>query len=309
VSGRPSVAERVLRWPALGTTAEVVTTESAAGPEAAAIVRDELDAVDRACSRFREDSELSAVNARAGAPVAVGPLLREAVVVACWAAEVTGGLVDPTVGEALVLLGYDRSFADVAPHGPAIQVAARRVPGWRAVKVDHRSATVCVPAGVRLDLGATAKAWCADRAASLVTERLGTGVLVNLGGDVAIAGPAPVGGWNVRVTDVHSAVADAPGQTVVLESGGLATSGTLARRWARGGATLHHLVDPATGRPATGPWRTVTVAAASCLHANVAATASVILGVGAPEWLVEAGLPARLVRDDGTVLTVGGWPA
>ena len=162
--------------------------------------------------------------------------------------------------------------------------------------------------GVELDLGATAKALAADRSARAAHEAAGCSVLVSLGGDVAIAGDAPPGGWSVRIADDHAAALDGPGPAVALSGGGLASSGTTVRRWRSGDAELHHIVDPRTGRPADTPWRTVSVAAASCVDANVAGTAAVVLGDAAPAWLAERRLPARLVARDGGVLCVAGWP-
>ena len=165
-----------------------------------------------------------------------------------------------------------------------------------------------MPAGVRLDLGATAKALAADRAAEQAGAAAGCGVLVSLGGDMATAGEPPAAGWPVRVTDWHAAPLDADGQTVRLPGGALATSSTTVRRWARGGEQLHHVLDPRTGRPAAVVWRTVSVAAATCVDANIASTASVIRGERSPSWLESVGLPARLVRQDGSVVRAAGWP-
>ena len=173
------------------------------------------------------------------------------------------------------------NFAQVAPTGPAtVRVAA--VPGWRAVRTDRLAGTVTVPRHVALDLGATAKAGCADRAAAAVAVVTGSGVLVNLGGDIAVAGEPPAEGWVIRIADRHDADAGDPAVTVAIRSGGLATSGTAARRWERGGRQLHHIVDPATGTPAARCWRTVSVTAETCLAANTASTAAIILGADAP---------------------------
>jgi FAD:protein FMN transferase len=292
---------------ALGSEAVVLVADPARLAPARQAVATEVQAIDQACSRFREDSELSAVNRARGRPVAVGGLLLEAIEVALRAARQTGGDVDPTVGLALVALGYDRDFAAVPASGAeAPRFAA--VPGWRRVDLDRGRGRVRIPAGVRLDLGATAKALAADRAAARASQAAGCGVLVSLGGDLAIAGQPPAGGWSVRVTDWHAAGPEAEGQTIRLERGGLATSSTTVRHWSRGGEELHHLVDPATGRPAEVVWRTVSVAAASCVDANTAATAAVVRGERAPAWLASGRLPARLVRPDGTVVRVGGWP-
>jgi thiamine biosynthesis lipoprotein len=133
-------------------------------------------------------------------------------------------------------------------------------------------------------------------------------VLVSLGGDVAVAGVAPEDGWPVRVTDDHAAGPDAPGQTIAIFTGGLATSSTTVRHWRRGDDTLHHIVDPDTGRPAPSRWRTVSVAASTCVDANTASTAAVIRADDAPRWLSERGLAARLVGVDGDIVHQGGWP-
>jgi thiamine biosynthesis lipoprotein ApbE len=296
-------------FPALGTTAVVLIADPDGDADAAVrIVKAEIAAIDAACSRFREDSELTRLNAAQGVAMVASPLLLDALDVAVRAARLTGGLVDPTVGSVMRILGYDRDFAHVAATGPPLQVSVGEVPGWRAVVIDRAVSTVRVPAGVSVDLGATAKAWCADQAAARASAATGSGVLVSLGGDLAVAGSPPEGGWRVRVTDRHDGGDDAPGQTVAVSSGGLATSGITARRWQRGGQPMHHIVDPATGQSANGPWRTASVAAASCVDANTASTAAIILGGRAPEWLEARRLAARLVSSDGEAVFTCGWP-
>lgn len=300
-------------FPALGTAAIVLVSDHTRLAAARRAVAAEVDAIDRACSRFRPDSELNAVNAAGGQTVAVGGLLFEALEVALRAARLTDGDVTPTVGQAISLLGYDRDFASVPPNGQ-LTVRAGVVPGWRVVRLTregrHRHGQVQVPAGVRLDLGATAKALAADRAASHAGRAAGCGVLVSLGGDIATAGAPPAGGWAVRVADSHATRPDAhgEGETVRIHGGALGTSSTTVRGWTRGDQRLHHVIDPATGRPALVVWRTVSVAAATCVDANTAATAALIRGERSPAWLASMGLPARLVRADGRVLHVGGWP-
>jgi thiamine biosynthesis lipoprotein len=287
-------------------------------------VKSELDAIDLACSRFRDDSELARVNGAGGRRVAVSELLLEALEVAIAAARLTDGLVDPCLGRALQLAGYDRDFALLAPPisadsaqedqpSPATppRVAAVRVrirDDWRAVELDRNAGTVRLPKGVALDLGATAKAWAADRAALAAADASGLGALVSLGGDIAVSGPAPTAGWAVRVTDDHSAPPSAPGQTVALRGGGLASSSVTVRRWLAHGRAMHHIIDPRSGEPARGEWRTASVTAASCTDANIASTSSILLSRQAPAWLLAAGLSARLVAHDGEVVTVGGWP-
>ena len=306
-----SVAPAAADWTALGTLVRLVVTDPAALPEARRLLEEDLAALDLACSRFRPDSELRSLDGRAGRPVPVSPLLADAIAVALQAARRTAGDVDPTVGSAMSAIGYDRDFSEVPVTGPRLRVVPVPAPGWETVRLDRAAGTVAVPDGVRLDLGATAKAFAADRCAGRIHDRLGTGVLVSLGGDLRSAGPAPAGGWQIRVQDVTghpAAPADGPVSHIALHGGGLATSSTTARRWVRGGDLLHHIVDPRRGLPADSPWRTVSVAAPTCVTANTISTAAVIWGTGAPAWIASLGVAARLVDQQGGVRLVGGWP-
>jgi thiamine biosynthesis lipoprotein len=304
-------------WEALGTSVVLRLGEPVPIATARSAVERELDAIDAACSRFRADSELTRLNGRSGNEVVVSSLLLEALALALRAAELTGGDVDPTVGVALELAGYDRDWRLLPPPPaggtaleeppPAPRLVARSA--WRRIRLDPLASSVRVPVGVRLDLGATAKAWAADRAARAAAEAGGCGALVALGGDVATSGPAPAGGWHVRVTDDHRSGPDAEGQTVTIRGGGLATSSTAVRRWGHRGATMHHIIDPASGTPVRSVWRTVSAAAASCADANIATTAALVRAGAAAEWLARTGLPARLVDGSGRVRVVGAWPA
>jgi thiamine biosynthesis lipoprotein len=289
-----------------GSEATVVVTEPDKLTEAQWLVQDELDVIDKACSRFRTDSELTALNRAAGRPVKVSPLFRHALAVALRAAAQTDGAVDPTVGAAVRVLGYDTDFGSVPRAGPAV-VKVGRVAGWQRIRL--RGSTVEIPPDAQLDLGATAKAWAADVSARRVAQELGCGVLIGLGGDIAVGGPAPESGWTVGIADWHGTDDTDLAATIQIVNGGVATSSTTVRRWSRGGRQLHHVVDPRSGEPAAEVWRTVSVAAASCVDANTASTAAIVSGVRAPEWLARHELPARLVRSDGSVLCVGGWPA
>jgi len=298
-------------WKALGTTIRLVVTNGAQLAAARAILASDLDALDAACSRFRPDSELVRLEASAGKPTRVSPLLCAAIDAALRGARFTDGDVDPTVGRAMDSLGYDRDFALVPARGEALRVTIRHVPHWRQIELDQESSLLTVPVGVRLDLGATAKAWAADRAAERIAAELDCGVLVSLGGDIAVAGEAPAGGWPIRVQDITgdpSTPGEGPVGVIAIRAGGLATSSTTARRWQRGGDVLHHILDPRTGHPALSSWRTVSVAAGSALDANMASTAAIIRGRSATGWLAKLRLPARLVAVHGSVTTLAGWP-
>jgi FAD:protein FMN transferase len=239
-----------------------------------------------------------------GRPATVSALLAELVATALQAAWRTGGDVDPTLGARLTALGYDRELAALvraAVDAPVTVAGARpHRPAWREVRLE--GTTLTVPAAVRLDLGATAKAWAADRAASLAAARSGCGVLVGLGGDLATAGPAPGSGWVVEVGDEHRC-------TVTLAGGGaLATSGTRRRRWRHAGGVAHHLLDPRTGAPAREDWVSVSVAAGTCVEANTLSTAALVRGRDALPWLRDLDVTARLVTPHGAVVTSGAWP-
>lgn len=293
-------------WTRWSTTVEVIVTDPGAIGAARGEVAAELDAIELAASRFRPDSEVSLLAESGGKPTEVSALLAELVAAALAAADRSDGDVDPTVGAAVVALGYDRDIRDIGELDVGAPVATTVVvPAvWTMVRLTGR--TLTVPAGVLLDLGATAKALAADRCARRVAETTGSGVLINLGGDIATAGPAPEDGWQVLVCDGR----DEPGSQVSIGSGvGLATSSTLHRRWRRaGGLPNHHILDPRSGRSAEPVWRTVTAAAGSCVDANTMTTAAVVRGHRALDWLRSLGIPARLVDRERVVHTVGGWP-
>jgi thiamine biosynthesis lipoprotein len=295
-------------FPAIGVLAQVSVTRAEALDEATGLVAAELLALDQACSRFRDDSELARLNRSAGRPFAAGPLLCDVLAVALGAAAATGGDVDPTVGGAMRGLGWDRDFAVVRSREEPRRIRIVPAAGWRSVELDRRRGLVTLPAGVELDLGSIAKAYAADRCARIAHDATGAGVLVSLGGDLAVAGPPPGGGWSLRIADDHRAGRDAPGPVVAIRDGGLATSSTTVRRWRAAGAERHHIVDPRTGLPAREVWRTVSVAAVCCAAANAASTSAIVRGEAALPWLERHRLAARLVRPDGTVVTTSRWP-
>jgi FAD:protein FMN transferase len=300
-----------VQWPVWSTTARVVSTDPRATTAARRLVEKRLAAVEVAASRFREDSEVRRLEAARGRPVRVSELLAELVQVALDAAAATDGDVDPTLGTQLSALGYDRDISLLAEHPKASRpalVRVRRRARWRDLTLQHEpdgDAILVVPDGVLLDLGATAKAWAADRCAVDVAEELGCGVLVSLGGDLRVAGPDPADGWTVLVQDGP----DQPASTIRLHGArAVATSSTLSRTWRRGGRDLHHVLDPVTTLPVEPVWRTVSVAADSCLWANTLTTSALVRRHEAPQLLRDRGVPARLVARDGSVTTTHGWP-
>jgi thiamine biosynthesis lipoprotein len=291
-------------WRALGTYVHLSTSDKTVLEPARQIATRLLDDVDRTCSRFRKDSDLVRANAAAGSWTNVDPLLVNAIGAAMEAAAQTDGLVDPTLGHALVAVGYDRDIALVLAEStdPAGVPVPTRAGAWQEIQRDPVGA-VMVPRGCALDLGATAKAWAADLIASSIAAEFDSTVVISLGGDVAVAGP---GGWPVAVTET---IDDPAGAEIVhLPYGGLATSSTAARRWIRGGVIRHHLIDPRTGEPTGGRWRTVTATGATCLAANTASTAAIVLGDKAVGWLSERDIPARLVNTAGRVVRTNRWP-
>jgi thiamine biosynthesis lipoprotein len=293
---------------AIGTTVSVLTVDPEALPAAKALLELQLRELDESCSRFQPSSELSRAQQAGGSPVVVSALLADLVRTSLEVAQMTDGAVDPTVGDAIVALGYDRDYAAVAVEGPGPGRRPRPVPGWQCIVLDHANRLLTVPEGAYLDLGSTAKAFAADRAAEDIASELGTGALVNLGGDIATAGPRPEDGWRVALALSSSAGPDETQVTVTLRSAALASSGTTVRVWNRGDRRLHHIVDPRTGDVADDYWALATVAAERCVLANAASTAAIVTAEKAPEVLLRLGLPARLVRRDGRVFTLNGWP-
>jgi len=238
-------------FPALGTFATLLVTDPDALEAAPGRLAAELGAIDAACSRFRPDSELAGVNRVRGRWVPVSPLFADALAVALDAAELTSGDVDPTCGRSLVRLGYDRDFAQARRHTGPLRRPPMPAGGWRGVELDRSGPSVRVPAEVLLDLGATAKALAADRAAVAIEATAGCGVLVNLGGEIRVAGDPPDGGWRVGIADDAdfdaSTASIEPRQVVVINDGGLATSSPLGRAWRSRPAPHHRPVHRASG--------------------------------------------------------------
>jgi FAD:protein FMN transferase len=291
-------------WMTWGTYVHLAVDDPAMLSPATSVTRQVMAEVDRACSRFRSDSDLVRANRSPGRWVKVDPLLVAATSVARLTAELTDGLVSPCLGRTLVALGYDRDLRQVQLGGPSarMRLPAPTPDAWRELRVAEDA--VRVPPGCQLDLGATAKAWAADVVVSSVVERLGGRVLVSLGVDLRVGGP-PGPPWPVWVSERRG---DRLGQLVDVSAGGMATSTTTLRRWTGPHGGMHHLVDPRTNRPVSGPLRTVTASGATCLAANIATTAALVLGTEALPWLESRDVSARLVHEGGLVTHTSTWP-
>ena len=297
---------------AIGTRHHLIVTRPETLGAAISTARDLLAELDVAVSRFRPDSEVSALarqHTGRDATALVSPFFAASLAAALRTARLTDGLVDPTVGGAVIASGYDADLAVVRArdqrHDDAGVVDHAVVPGWRTVELDQSLRRVRVPAGTVLDLGASAKAWAADTIAARLAASLDGGFLVNLGGDLAVSGDLPADGWQVAVEGTAGEVR----QVVAGHGQAFATSSTGRRTWTHEGHPRHHIVDPRTGLTAPAVWEQVTCAGATAVEANAASTAAVVLGREAPAWLAARGIPARLdPAGGGPVVTTPGWP-
>lgn len=309
---------------AMGTSVQVLAPGERLD-EVLEMVRALFEEWEAALSRFRPESELSRLNARAGAAVGASPLLLRVLRAALDAARATDGMYDPTLGAQMVRMGYDRSFELIeAEHARTVgSVEAteenRRASGsaaggepdgepggaWRAIGLDERAGTVTLPAGAALDFGGIAKGMAVDAAVAALAGRGVSAALVNAGGDLAVLGVPPgARQWSLAV----------PGRdgwwSIPLVRGALATSGVARRHWMQDGAARHHLLDPRTGEPARSGLWSATVAAGTCAQAEVAAKVAFLLGRhegGA--FLRRLGLAGLLVGAEGFWSAEGGWPA
>lgn len=292
-------------WSAWSCTVEVTTLRGADLGAAVGIVEQVMTEVDAAASRFRIDSDLARINGNAGRFVLVSRLAFELVDLSLAAAARTGGAVTPTIGAALLALGYDEDIDLVRSRsaGAASRPARACVPApdaATAVRLDPALKRIGVTSRTRLDLGAVAKAYAVDEAVARCAARGIEGVLVSVGGDLAVHG-TPADGWRIAVSET----ATTPAEMIVIDTGAIATSSTLGRRW----AGLHHIVDPRTGASASGPWRTSTVWAPTTVEANLLSTWVLVDGPAAAAELAREERPARLVDTGGGVDRRHGWPA
>lgn len=259
---------------------------------------------ERVLSRFLSDSELSQLNRQAGKTVKVNDLLFHVLRAALTAAEESEGLFDPTLLTQLQQMGYDRSFDELPAVIPAGKQPLKPGGAWREIKLSYVHKSVTLPSGIGLDMGGIAKGMAVDAALKQLRLLGIRTALINAGGDLAVMGmPAGYESWPLEIEG------RATSWVIPFKYGALATSGVSHRSWQQGEHTRHHLIDPRSGESAQSELWTVTVAAATCEQAEVAAKVAFLLGMDAGrDFLKQRGLAGLLVGQDGQWIGVGSWP-
>ncbi len=263
-----------------------------------------IDDIDRTFSRFRADSELERLQHTGPGQQSASPLFIELLETALLAARSTDGVFDPTIRDALESSGYDRSIEEIESAGPGPARGALVAGTWSQIEVDARKGVVTIPNGVRLDFGGIGKGFAVDYTLRSLLA-VDCGVMISAGGDLAVAGPPPENGWPCGIS---TTTVDPLDETILLRRGAIATSGLGRRQWRRDGRWLHHLIDPLSGTPADSPWSFVTVVAATCVAADVAAKVAWIKGNLGPSWIESLGLAARFRDHEGKVTYTTHWP-
>ncbi len=308
------------RFRAMNTDVLAVIAIDAGAPgqqEAAEAALDALEQlfanVESCASRFRPESELSALNRSAGRPFAASPMLYALVEAALHAAAETGGAFDPTLLDALEQAGYDRSFEQLAAAdsiaagspAPAPECFGAAPRAWQAVRLDPLARTITLPPDCRIDLGGIGKGWTVDQACALLRARGFRHFAVDAGGDLYATGTTGDGTpWTVGVSDPANPERDLA--VLVLDGNGVATSTIVRRRWQVGGELRHHLIDPRTRQPAASGIVSATVMAETVARAETLAKAALILGPEAGRALLHRQrVGGLLVTAGGTVLHAG----
>ena len=293
---------------AMGTTVSLLLLEEQS-EEGTTLVQDLFDEWEQMLSRFLPESELSQLNRRAGAYVMVSPLLFNVMEEALEAARATRGLYDPTLLYQLQQMGYDRSFDTLDLQQPMNEQDAHPGGDWRSIELDRYRQWIHLPEGVGVDFGGIAKGMVVDAALALLQKEGLTPALVNAGGDLSVAGTPPgESSWPIAIEGSEEHDNGSP-WLVPLQYGSMATSGIARRHWQQGETLRHHLIDPRTGISAQNYMESVSVVAARCEQAEVAAKVAFLLGMErGSEFLHNHGLSGLLVQRDGTWKTVGSWP-
>ena len=300
---RTPVGMRREQFRAMGTTISLLLPEDQV-EVGTKIVRTLFTEWEQTLSRFLLESELSQLNQRAGEAVGVSDLLYHVLTTALAAAQVTQGVYDPALQDQLVLLGYDRPFDDLPAVGSNTLFLGRPGGGWRRIQVDRAIRRVTLPVGVKLDFGGIAKGMAVDAALKALQQVEVQRALVNAGGDLAVLGlPPEEEQWQIAIPGKEQS------WSIPLRHGAVATSGIAHRHWQQGQMLRHHLLDPRSGLSAQSGLWSVTVVAARCEQAEVAAKVAFILGLqqGA-EFLRLNRIAGLFVREDGTWEVVEPWP-
>lgn len=280
---------------------DVVVLAPDSATEGVIAAHEVIDDWDATFSRFRPSSELARLNDAGGRPFATSERMLAVIGTAIEAAQATDGLFDPLLGGRMAELGYDRTFEALAAPKTSTPPGPWRGGAWREIVVDCERGTVRLPAGYRLDLGGIAKGMAVDAALAGLVAAGVRDAAVSAGGDLAVVGlPPGKASWPIAIEGQETVIA--------LREGGLATSSVLRRRWSAEGTQRHHLLDPRTGLPSTGPIVQATVAAPTCRQAEVAAKMAILSSLGrAIGWLEMHRLAAVLVAADGMSWRVGTW--
>jgi thiamine biosynthesis lipoprotein len=285
---------------AMGSEARIVAGDAPADAISWAVA--ELEWLEQCWSRFRPDSELSALNAQAGEWTEVSAPMLLALTCSADLHRATRGCFDPTILEALERAGYDRSFELVretdAHDGPPGESA----PGFDGLEVDFQRASVCLPRGTRIDLGGIGKGLAADLLARGLIDRGARSALVEIGGDMRARGEAPAEGpWRIPVEDPFN-----PSRVafeVEIDDGAVVASTTQIRTWKHGARTHHHLIDPTTGRSARTGVAAVVATGRDAWWTEGVAKAIVVAGAGVGTAIAQdTGVRAWIFLDDGRML-------
>ena len=288
----------------MNTGIRLLLYEAVSDARALDLAERDIRAQEARFSRFLPDSELSQLNRAAGRWVTPSAEMLEVLTLARMLHRETGGLFNPGVLPALEWSGYDRSFERLPADRPAPRAPLLTAIGIEALELDGDR--VRVPAGCRLDLGGIVKGWTADRVADTLAD-VGP-VLVDLGGDIAVRGRTPEGAWRIAIESPDGRCLLT---TLAVDEGGVATSGTVRRRWRTGHTVQHHIIDPRTGAAARSDVLQAVVLTDRAVHADVWAKAAVILGRAGCEQLLtvsEASIEMLLITADGGITATSGMP-
>lgn len=299
--------ETVRSFGAMGSTCSITITveDHRAADRLAERAEAMVHQLEALWTRFRSDSELMGLNEHAGQEWGVSPDTFALISAAIEARALTGGLFDPTLLDALIDAGYDRSFDQIVDGDrPAVR-SLHDQSMVDEIDLDAERLFVTLPAGVRLDLGGIAKGRTADLVVQLLGRAGAAGACVDLGGDIAVFGDrAEDQPWAIAVDDPADPGVDLA--VILLDRGAVATSSRAKRQWRTADGPAHHLIDPRTGAPAVTDLIAVSVVAADAMWAEVYAKSALIAGAeDGAALLVDAGLSALLVTESGETHEVG----